>query len=185
MNMLNFQMLQKLVAYSEDKDYPQLIGEWNIVDAARNGDDFYFTMENSLNHCRIAGLRQKDIEYLRECSLEYRTDGFRKLYEFCDLINTRVTENRTDRIVDLLTPQLIDLLSEKCLMAASKYNGGDPSRDIEFLRGIVENRAVKQDDRSRVYSLFTYDSISTRKIASYCSKQSKMAATAAAAGMLN
>ncbi len=174
--MVKFHILQKLMTCSEDKNYPQLMAEWEVVDGARKGDDFVFTLENNINHNRIPGVRLDDLESLERYSFENKANGFRKLYQLCDVINNRFTENRTDRIVNLLSPELIDLLSEKCMMAANKYNGGDPSRDIEFLRKVEKDGTPEQSSRARVYSLFTYDSIPTRKIASYCHNQSVKAA---------
>lgn len=178
--MVRFHILKQLITSSEVKDYPQLISEWDIVDAVRNGEVYLFTMENRLNHNQIHGLRLEDVESLDRANFDEKAEGFRGLYQLCDVINNRFTENRTDRIVDLLTPELIDVLSEKSMMAANKYNGGDPSRDIEFLRTVWKEGAQEQTDRARVYSLFTYDSIPTRKIASYCNNQMR-----AAAAMLN
>lgn len=171
--MIRFHFLQDLLNKSACQNYPELIKEWNVTDGAKSVGGYSFTLSNSITGQSIEGLSLDDVTALEKFRIDMKVKGYKDLYDFCDLINDKFAKDRTNRIVDLLTPELLDTLEEKELMPPSKYNGGEPKRDIDFLRGVNENGAREQNIRARVYALFSYDSKATRKIVNFCNTQAR------------
>lgn len=169
--MVNFHILKQLMELSESKQYPDLIREWEVADGAKCTGGYSFTLENQLNHNKISDLSDDDRIALEKYHIDYMADGFKKLYDLNEVIDYKYTKDRTDKVIEVLCPELIDVLSAKSLMAESKYNHGDPEQDIAFLKKVTEEGAADQTVRSRIYALFAYDAKSTRKIASYCNTQ--------------
>lgn len=173
--MLDFTILQQFIDNSDNKDFPALISEWELVDGAQSVHGLIFTLRNKINNNEVSVLGWDNIMELNDYQIQFKAQGYKDVYYFLELLEDKFAKNRATQLAERLTPALAELIEEKQLMPATEKNGNDPSDDVEFVKMIAKDGAREQSIRARLNSLFNYGTPAHKSIADFCHNQTKAA----------
>lgn len=179
--MLDFTILQQFIDNSDNKDFPALISEWELVDGAKSVHGLIFTLKNKQNGNEVSVLGWDNIMELNDYQIQFRAQGYKDLYYFLELLEDKFAKNRATQLAERLTPALVELIAELGLMPATEKNGNDPTEDVEFIKMIAKDGAREQSIRARLNSLFNYGTPAHKSIAEFCKNQTKAAMSKALA----